>query len=94
LGGGSSDAAPTLLILNKLWELDLSVAELERLSQQLGADVPFFMHGRSAWGEGVGEELTALNLPEAWFLVLVPSVHVSTIEIFCDDQFACGTQHS
>lgn len=82
LGGGSSDAATVLLVLNRLWKLDLGRAELMRLGLALGADVPAFLFGESALGEGVGERLTALALPPAWYLVLVPQVSVSTKEIF------------
>ncbi|MBS0337103.1 MAG: 4-(cytidine 5'-diphospho)-2-C-methyl-D-erythritol kinase [Proteobacteria bacterium] len=82
LGGGSSDAATVLLVLNRLWKLDLGRTELMRLGLALGADVPAFVFGESALGEGVGERLTALPLPPAWYLVLVPQVSVSTKEIF------------
>jgi 4-diphosphocytidyl-2-C-methyl-D-erythritol kinase len=84
LGGGSSDAATTLLALNQLWVLNLSKEELMALGLQLGADVPFFMLEQSAWGEGVGEKLTPLTLPQAWFLVVVPEVSISTVTIFSD----------
>jgi 4-diphosphocytidyl-2-C-methyl-D-erythritol kinase len=82
LGGGSSDAATVLLVLNRLWKLDLPSAELMKLGTRLGADVPVFVHGRNALGEGIGERLTALDLPAAWYLVLEPQVSVSTREIF------------
>lgn len=91
MGGGSSDAAATLLALNKLWNLNLSIQELVYLGQQLGADVPCFIRGRSAWGEGIGEQLTTLDLPKRYFLVLVPPVQISTIEIFCDEQLTQTT---
>lgn len=84
LGGGSSDAATTLLALNARWGCGLSRERLMVLGLQLGADVPFFVFGRSAVGEGVGERLRALVLPPAWYLVLVPQVAVSTEEIFTD----------
>jgi len=84
LGGGSSDAATVLLALNRLWKLDLKRAELMALGVRLGADVPAFVYGRSAWGEGVGERLRALDLDPAWYLVLTPQVPVSTKEIFSD----------
>jgi 4-diphosphocytidyl-2-C-methyl-D-erythritol kinase len=73
LGGGSSDAATVLLALNRLWQLDLARAELMKIGLQLGADVPFFVFGRNALGEGVGERLTALELAPAWYLVLTPT---------------------
>jgi 4-diphosphocytidyl-2-C-methyl-D-erythritol kinase len=82
LGGGSSDAATVLLALNRLWKLRLRRDELLPLGAKLGADVPFFLFGRSAVGEGIGERLTALDLPPAWYLVITPQVAVSTKEIF------------
>jgi len=82
LGGGSSDAATTLLALNQLWQLDLPLSELARLGLQLGADVPIFIHGHAAWAEGVGEEIQAVTLEEPWYLVLHPNVAVPTAEIF------------
>ena len=82
LGGGSSDAATVLLALNRLWQLRLSRAELLQLAPKLGADVAFFLYGRNALGEGIGERLTALDLPAAWYLVITPQVAVSTKEIF------------
>ena len=84
LGGGSSDAATVLLVLNRLWDLNLPRAELGSLGLRLGADVPLFVFGESALGEGIGERLTALVLEPAWYLVLVPQVTVSTKEIFSD----------
>ncbi|HET7363868.1 MAG TPA: 4-(cytidine 5'-diphospho)-2-C-methyl-D-erythritol kinase [Burkholderiales bacterium] len=82
LGGGSSDAATVLLALNRLWNLRLPRSLLLELGAQLGADVPFFIYGRNALGEGIGERLTALALPSAWYLVVTPQVAVSTKEIF------------
>jgi 4-diphosphocytidyl-2-C-methyl-D-erythritol kinase len=82
LGGGSSDAATVLLVLNRLWGVGLAREELMALGLQLGADVPVFLFGESALGEGVGERLTPLSLAPAWYLVLVPQVSVSTKEIF------------
>ena len=82
LGGGSSDAATVLLVLNRLWEVNLGRARLREIGLQLGADVPFFIFGRNAVGEGVGERLRALELPAAWYLVLTPQVSVSTKEMF------------
>ncbi len=86
LGGGSSDAATTLLALNYLWSTGLAVAELAELGLQLGADVPVFVHGRTAWAEGVGQLLTPVELPEDWYVVLNPQVNVSTAEVFSDAQ--------
>lgn len=82
LGGGSSDAATTLLVLNRLWGCNLPVLQLAELGLTLGADVPVFVQGESGLGEGVGERLTALPLPERWFLVLHPGVSVPTRDIF------------
>jgi 4-diphosphocytidyl-2-C-methyl-D-erythritol kinase len=82
LGGGSSDAATTLCVLNRLWGLDIPVAELARLGLALGADVPVFVQGQTAWGEGLGERLTPLATPARWFVVLHPGVAVPTREIF------------
>jgi 4-diphosphocytidyl-2-C-methyl-D-erythritol kinase len=82
MGGGSSDAATVLLVLNKLWNLHLPLGRLIDLGKRLGADVPVFVNGRNALGEGIGERLTALDLPAAWYLVLEPQVSVSTKEIF------------
>jgi len=82
LGGGSSDAATTLIALNRLWGTGLSRADLASLAVGLGADVPFFVFGRNAFGEGIGEVLTALDLGPAWYVVLTPQVAVPTGEIF------------
>lgn len=82
LGGGSSDAATTLLALNRLWGLDWPLAELARLGLGLGADVPVFIHGRAAWAEGVGEVLTPVEPAETWCVVLIPPVIVSTARVF------------
>ncbi|HYE34842.1 4-(cytidine 5'-diphospho)-2-C-methyl-D-erythritol kinase [Methylocaldum sp.] len=82
LGGGSSDAATALLGLNCLWQAGLSLQDLMILGLQLGADVPVFVNGCSAWAEGVGEVLTPLDLSEPWYLVVVPECHVATGQIF------------
>jgi 4-diphosphocytidyl-2-C-methyl-D-erythritol kinase len=82
LGGGSSDAATVLLALNRLWDTGLARKELMALGLRLGADVPFFVYGRNALGEGLGERLQPLELRGAWYLVLVPQVSVSTKETF------------
>ncbi|HET7773059.1 MAG TPA: 4-(cytidine 5'-diphospho)-2-C-methyl-D-erythritol kinase [Burkholderiaceae bacterium] len=82
LGGGSSDAATTLLALNHLWALGLSRAQLAELGLALGADVPFFIGGSNAWVEGIGEQLTPLQLPQRWFLVVHPGVGVATPTVF------------
>jgi 4-diphosphocytidyl-2-C-methyl-D-erythritol kinase len=82
LGGGSSDAATTLIALNRLWGTRLSRARLQQLALRLGADVPVFIFGRNAFAEGIGEQLSVLSLPPAWYLILVPELAVSTTEIF------------
>ena len=84
LGGGSSDAATTLIALNRLWDLKLPRTELSAIGLQLGADIPFFLHGRDAFAEGIGEHLTTIELPAMWFAIVWPQVHVSTREIFSD----------
>lgn len=85
IGGGSSDAATTLLVLNRLWGLDLPRTKLMSLGLRLGADAPFFLFGQNAFAEGIGEELTPITLPPATFVVIHPRVHVPTPEIFSDD---------
>ncbi len=82
LGGGSSDAATTLVALNHLWRCGLSRDELMSLGLRLGADVPVFVYGRAAWAEGVGERLQAIDPPECWFVVLKPDVAIATTEVF------------
>lgn len=82
MGGGSSDAATTLLALDHQWKLGLGREKLLHLGAKLGADVPFFIYGRNALGEGIGERLSAIDLAPAWYLVLTPQVSVSTKEIF------------
>ncbi|WP_374087476.1 4-(cytidine 5'-diphospho)-2-C-methyl-D-erythritol kinase [Methylomicrobium lacus] len=84
LGGGSSDAATTLVALNHLWGLGLTTERLMQLGVRLGADVPVFVFGQAAWGEGVGEQLQAINVPECWTVVIRPDCHVNTGEIFSD----------
>jgi len=82
LGGGSSDAATTLVGLNRLWNAGLTVSELMDIGLKLGADVPVFVNGVAAWAEGVGEHLTPLELPEPWYVVIVPNCQVATGQIF------------
>jgi 4-diphosphocytidyl-2-C-methyl-D-erythritol kinase len=91
LGGGSSDAATMLMALNELWCLNWESSRLQALGLQLGADVPVFILGENAFAEGVGEQLTALSLPQAWYLVIVPPVHVSTAEIFSNKELTRNT---
>lgn len=82
MGGGSSDAATCLLALNRLWELHLSLPALEKLGLQLGADVPFFLRGRNAWVEGIGEKITPIDLPRTGFWVVKPPEGIETSRIF------------
>jgi 4-diphosphocytidyl-2-C-methyl-D-erythritol kinase len=82
LGGGSSDAATTLVVLNELWGLKLSMEKLMELGLSLGADVPVFVYGYSSWAEGVGEKLERISLHEQWVVVIKPECHVNTKEIF------------
>jgi 4-diphosphocytidyl-2-C-methyl-D-erythritol kinase len=81
-GGGSSDAATTLVALDWLWGIHLGVDRLAALGLKLGADVPVFVYGHNAWAEGVGEQLTPLALPPRWYLIVDPGVHVPTAELF------------
>ena len=91
LGGGSSDAATTLVVLNRLWQTGLTRAQLQDLAVELGADVPVFVFGRSAFAEGVGERLAEIRLRPAWYLVLVPETAVSTAEIFSAPELTRNT---
>ncbi len=91
LGGGSSDAATTLLALNELWGAGLARARLAELALRLGADVPVFVHGHAAWAEGVGEVLTPVDLPEPWYVVLAPPVQVATASVFQDPRLTGHT---
>jgi 4-diphosphocytidyl-2-C-methyl-D-erythritol kinase len=86
LGGGSSDAATTLWVLNRLWAAGLEPAPLAELGLRLGADVPVFLFGRAAWAEGVGEILTPIDPPQPWYLVINPAVSVSTAAVFSDPE--------
>ena len=92
LGGGSSDAATTLLALDRLWETHLGTKRLAELGVSLGADVPIFIHGQAAWAEGVGEVLTPVELEEPWFVIIAPPVHVDTGQIFSSPRLTRG-QH-
>jgi 4-diphosphocytidyl-2-C-methyl-D-erythritol kinase len=92
LGGGSSDAATTLLALDRLWETRLGEARLRELGARLGADVPFFLFGQSAWVEGIGERLQPIHLPPRWYVVLVPPVHVPTPLVFAAPELTRNTE--
>ncbi|OGS81028.1 MAG: 4-(cytidine 5'-diphospho)-2-C-methyl-D-erythritol kinase [Gallionellales bacterium GWA2_55_18] len=91
LGGGSSDAATTLIALNRLWSLGLPRKHLMHLGLRLGADVPVFVFGKNAFAEGVGEELQAYPLHDAWYVVLFPPVHVPTAQIFAHPELTRNT---
>ncbi len=91
LGGGSSNAATTLLALNSLWQTGLTLAQLARLGLQLGADVPVFILGQNAWAEGVGEQLTAVELPKTDYIVLKPDCFISTKQLFSQESL---TRHT
>lgn len=91
LGGGSSDAATTLLVLNRLWNLNIKRIDLQHLGLQLGADVPVFLFGQSAFAEGVGEVLNPIPAEPRWFVVLVPPVNVLTKDIFAAPQLTRNT---
>lgn len=91
IGGGSSNAATTLLALNSLWDLHLSLTQLAEIGLSLGADVPVFVKGRSAWAEGIGEQLQAIDIPATCYLVLKPDCEVSTAEIFSHKQLTRNT---
>ncbi len=91
LGGGSSDAATTLLALNRLWYLGLSRERLMQMGLSLGADVPVFVFGENAFAEGVGEQLQAYPLSDTWYVVLCPPVHVPTVKIFTHPELTRNT---
>jgi len=92
MGGGSSDAATTLIVLNRLWSAGLPRPRLLELAAALGADVPFFVFGENAVGEGIGERLRPLALPAAWYVVLVPPVALSTADVFADNALTRNTK--
>jgi len=91
LGGGSSDAATALIVLNHLWNTGFRRTELQQLARTLGADVPVFVYGASAFAEGVGDRLQAVDLPPAWYVVVAPEAHVSTAMVFSQPDL---TRHS
>ncbi|WP_020210865.1 4-(cytidine 5'-diphospho)-2-C-methyl-D-erythritol kinase [Gilvimarinus chinensis] len=92
IGGGSSNAATTLVALNTLWQLGLNRQQLLAIGTKLGADVPVFINGLTAWAEGIGEQLSPIKTPECWYLVLAPQCHVSTAEIFCHKDLTRDTR--
>ncbi len=91
LGGGSSDAATTLIVLNRLWKLNLGREKLMEIALRLGADVPVFVYGENAFAEGIGEKLEPVLLDPAWYLVLVPPVQIPTAEIFARPELTRDT---
>ena len=91
LGGGSSDAATVLIALNRLWNLNLSRKTLMDLGLKLGADVPFFIFGKNAWVEGIGEKIQAIPLPASDYLILTPKIHISTAQIFNAEELTRNT---
>jgi 4-diphosphocytidyl-2-C-methyl-D-erythritol kinase len=92
LGGGSSNAATCLLALNRLWALDFSEDKLCEIGIKLGADVPVFIRGKSAWAEGIGERLSPIELGDSWYLVVSPKCSVATVEIFCHEHLTRNSQ--
>lgn len=92
LGGGSSNAATCLTVLNRLWELNLSTDKLCEIGVKLGADVPVFIRGKSAWAEGIGEQLSPVELGDNWYLVVSPKCSVSTAEVFCHEHLTRNSQ--
>lgn len=92
VGGGSSDAATTLLVLNHLWQTKLSREQLTKIGLTLGADVPVFLFGKTSFAEGIGEKLDVINLPQAWYLVLTPPFSVSTKDIFSSSELTRDTK--
>jgi 4-diphosphocytidyl-2-C-methyl-D-erythritol kinase len=92
IGGGSSNAATTLVGLNQLWQTGLSQEELMRVGLKLGADVPIFIYGQAAYATGIGEELTPIELKEPWYVLLIPKLSVSTAEIFSHSQLTRQNQ--
>lgn len=91
LGGGSSNAATTLLALNHLWQTHLTLNQLAPLGLQLGADVPLFIYGQNAWAEGVGEQLTSIKLPQTDYIVLKPDCFISTEHLFSQESLTRNT---
>jgi 4-diphosphocytidyl-2-C-methyl-D-erythritol kinase len=91
LGGGSSNAATTLIVLNHLWKMYLPLEELLQLGATLGADVPLFIQGETSWAEGIGEHLQPIHLPEKWFVVLIPDLAISTAKLFSHPRLTYNT---
>lgn len=94
LGGGSSNAASTLIVVNQLWQCGLTTEQLAVLGLQLGADVPVFVHGRNAWAEGIGEQLTFIDLDQKQYIVLKPDCFISTQLLFSQKTLTRNTKPS
>jgi 4-diphosphocytidyl-2-C-methyl-D-erythritol kinase len=96
LGGGSSDAATVLIVLNDLWQLGMTSAELSHLGGRLGADVPFFIHGKNAMASGIGEIFTDIQLPQQYFVLICPKFHINTAKVFQNYHYCepCETKNS
>ena len=94
LGGGSSDAATTLIVVNQLWQCGLSIEQLAKLGIKLGADVPIFVYGRNAWAEGIGEQLTFIDLEQKKYIVLKPDCFISTQLLFSQKTLTRNTKTS
>ena len=94
LGGGSSDAATTLIVVNQLWQCGLSIEQLAKLGVKLGADVPIFVYGRNAWAEGIGEQLTFIDLEQKKYIVLKPDCFISTQLLFSQKTLTRNTKTS
>ena len=94
LGGGSSDAATTLIVVNQLWQCGLNTEQLANFGVQLGADVPIFVHGRNAWAEGIGEHLTFIDLDQKQYIVLKPDCFISTQLLFSQKTLTRNTKSS
>ena len=94
LGGGSSNAASTLIVVNQLWQCGLTTEQLAALGLQLGADVPVFVHGRNAWAEGIGEQLTFIDLDQKQYIVLKPDCFISTQLLFSQKTLTRNTKSS
>ena len=94
LGGGSSDAATTLIVVNQLWQCGLSIEQLAKLGVKLGADVPIFIYGRNAWAEGIGEQLTFIDLEQKKYIVLKPDCFISTQLLFSQKTLTRNTKTS
>ncbi|WP_107726457.1 4-(cytidine 5'-diphospho)-2-C-methyl-D-erythritol kinase [Neisseria weaveri] len=94
LGGGSSDAATVLLALNKLWKCGLPTGKLMSMGLKLGADVPFFIFGKNAFVQGIGEHLSEIAVPKQWYVIVRPNVHVSTVKIFANERLTRDSKPS